>query len=469
MDKSSTQFDSAKLGFHGLDQGSGQGAEQGFGQGSGQGSKDAGALRHLWLSPWTVWVGFRYLKSKKNSRFLSFITILSMMGVGLGVTAMIIVLSVMDGFETELKKRMMSSDLHILVQPTSETAGFDSGFVPGSTLTAAQIESFKTESESQIVSFSPIVATEAILKAGRRVTGVVLKGLSAERLNALTKQVVESADSQLLLKKEGSDTVSLPGVFMGQELAYEMGLIPGDQITLVSPTEMEGPMSGVPRFKRFVIEGVYHIGMAEEELHTVFSKAEAAHSFLRKANVVSQWEVAVKDFDRAPAIANRLRSQLPTLKVQDWNQLNSHLFASLRLERVSMFTILAFIIVVASFNIVTTLTLMVLEKKKEISILKAMGARHGQVAAIFLAEGMLIGVFGIGGGVGLGLVICTLLKRYEFITLPDIYYDRTLPVTFNPACYGLVGICALVIVIAACLYPSKRAAKINPLDGIRFG
>ncbi len=428
-----------------------------------------GVVRHLWLSSWTSWVGFRYLKSKKNSQFLSFITLLSVLGVSLGVTAMIVVLSVMDGFESELKKRMMSSDLHVLIQPTQTTPGFESGFVPQGSLSISQIERWKKKFHSQIESFWPIVATEAILKSGHRVTGVIVKGVGQDRLNVLLKQVIESADSSLLLEKKGGDTVRLPGLFMGQELAYEMGLIPGDQLTLISPTEMEGPLSAVPRFKRFVIEGVYHSGLPDQELHTVFAHEEAVRSFLRKIGVVSQWEVSVKDFDQAPQIAQEIRAESPFLKVEDWVQLNSHLFASLRLERFSMFIILAFIIVVASFNIVTTLTLMVLEKKKEISILKAMGARQGQVAAIFLAEGMLIGTLGIGSGLGLGLILCTLLKRYEWITLPDIYYDRTLPVTFDPRYYALVGICAWVIVVAACHYPSQRAAKLKPLEGIRFG
>ena len=134
-----------------------------------------------------------------------------------------------------------------------------------------------------------------------------------------------------------------------------------------------------------------------------------------------------------------------------------------------MFVILAFIVVVASFNIVTTLTLMVLEKKREIAILKAMGARHGQVAAVFLSEGILIGGVGVFGGLLLAFFLCAVLRRYEFIQLPDIYYDRTLPVTFNLGYYVLVAVSAIVIVLAACLYPSRRAAKLNPLDGIRFG
>ena len=171
----------------------------------------------------------------------------------------------------------------------------------------------------------------------------------------------------------------------------------------------------------------------------------------------------------------RLKSRMrferprPSFRVQDWIQLNSHLFASLRLERFAMSVALAFIIVVASFNIVTTLTLMVLEKRKEISILKAMGAEHGQVAAIFLAEGLLIGFLGAGGARFSRFVICLMLRRYEFIALPDIYYDRTLPVTFEWSYYGGVALCAVVIVLFACLYPSKRAAHLNPLDGIRFG
>jgi len=134
-----------------------------------------------------------------------------------------------------------------------------------------------------------------------------------------------------------------------------------------------------------------------------------------------------------------------------------------------MSVILAFIVVVASFNIVTTLTLMVLEKKREIAILKAMGARQGQVAAVFLAEGLLIGTLGIFTGAGLGFVLCSILRRYEFIRLPEVYYDRTLPVTFDYRYYLGVSICALLIVLAACLYPSRRAARLNPLDGIRFG
>ncbi|OFZ20564.1 MAG: hypothetical protein A2X94_11100 [Bdellovibrionales bacterium GWB1_55_8] len=410
----------------------------------------------------------RYLKSKKNSRFLSFITILSICGVMLGVTSMIVVLSVMDGFEAELKKRLIASDLHVLITPTSKVPGFDRGFVSQSAVNEKQIIS-NLKDPAQVSSFWPIVGTEAILKAGKKVTGAVVKGVTDERLARLQAQMIETADPQMLVHRERGENIRLPGVIVGQELAFEMGLIPGDQVTLISPTETEGPMGSVPRMKRFVVEGIYRSGIPEQELHTVFMRAQAARSFLRRSDVVSYWEVTLRDFDKAAKTAREIQLAAPAFRVQDWNELNSHLFASLRLERIAMSIALAFIVIVASFNIVTTLTLMVLEKKREISILKAMGARHGQVAAIFLAEGLLIGGIGIAGGLGLGFIVSLVLRRYEFIQLPEIYYDRTLPVTFDPWYYAAIGIAALVIVLIACLYPSQRAARLAPLDGIRFG
>ncbi len=422
-------------------------------------------LRELWRSPWTFWVGLRYLKSKKNSRFLSFITILSVMGVALGVTSMLVVLSVMEGFENELKKRMMASELHILIQPTSSSPGFQGGVVPESDLNFSTLGLLEKD-RAKIAGLWPTLATEVILKAGTKITGISLKGVPSDRIKQLKTQMTESAQPNLLRGEKS--VVQLPGVYLGQELAFELGLIPGDTVTLISPTETEGPMSTVPRLKRYVIYGVYHSGEPEQEMHTVYASLGAVRSFLRKSGVVSQWEVSVRDFDQAPGLARTISKLVPSFRVQDWNQLNAHLFASLRTERLSMSIILAFIIIVASFNIVTTLTLMVLEKKKEIAILKTMGARKGEVAAIFVGEGLLIGSIGTLSGVVLSLVICGALKRYDFIQLPAIYYDRTLPVSFRVEYFVGVPLVALLIVLFACLYPSQRAARLNPLDGIRF-
>jgi lipoprotein-releasing system permease protein len=437
-------------------------------------------LGHLWSSAWTGWVGFRYLKSKKNSRFLSFITLMSVFGVGLGVTSMIVVLSVMDGFEAELKKRLMASDVHILITPTSQLADFDRGFVPLSELSEPDIlsKSGRT-SESEIDQFYPVVSTEAILRIRKQVSGVVLKGIPESRLALVRSQVHDIApgdapEGEAPAKAQPPTAGTgapggLAGVWVGQELAYELGLNAGETVTLISPTETEGPDSAVPRMKRYEIQGIYESGIPEQELHDVFTTPEAVQSFLRRSNIATSWEMTVKHFDQAPVVADALKPLLPGFKVQDWIDLNSHLFHSLRLERASMSIILAFIVIVASFNIVTTLTLMVLEKKKEISILKAMGARDGEIGAIFVAEGLLIGGVGIAGGLGSGFLICLLLRKYPFIELPDVFYDRTLPVTFDSSYYIGVGVCAVIIVLAACLYPGRRAARIQPIEGIRYG
>lgn len=427
-----------------------------------------GLISSLWRSPWTVWIGFRYLRSKKHSQFLSFITFISIFGVMVGVTALIVVLSVMEGFETELKKRLMSSDLHILITPQATAPGFDQGYVSAQAFERTGVAE-KLKADRRVDSAWPLVTTEVILKSGRKVTGVVLKGATPERLDRLKKQISEMAEPKMLVKKEKGESIRLPGVFVGQELAYEMGLIPGDLLTLISPTETEGPFSTVPRLKRFVVEGIYRSGMPEQEMHTVFATDQSVRSFLRRATAVSQWEITTKSFDDAVDVARSIRPMMPDFRVQDWVQMNAHLFSALKLERVAMFVILAFIVVVASFNIITTLTLMVLEKKKEIAVLRTMGAESNQVGAIFLAEGLLIGAVGVLGGLGLGLLLCLALGRWEFIQLPDVYVDRTLPVNLRVDYFVVVAVSALAIVIGACLYPSKRATRLTPLDGIRYG
>ncbi len=420
----------------------------------------------IWFfQPWVRWVGFRYLLSKKSSKFLSFITILSVFGVALGVAAMIVVLSVMDGFEDELKKRLMSTELHVLIEPTKQVPGFKGGFVPAESVENSGVMN-QLRSNPMIESVIPVLATEAILRSGTRVGGVMLRGVNHQRIIQLKKKLVEIGEDSVLKAEDGS---RLPGLYVGKELAYLMDLIPGDRVSLISPTETEGPLEAIPRLKRFVVQAIYQTGHHDQEIETVFTPIKNVESFIRKRGVISQWELIVKDFENAPAIANQIRKQIPEFRVKDWMQMNSTLFSSLKLERIAMFFVMVFTVIVASFNIVTTLTLMVLEKKREISILKAMGARRNHIASIFLWEGLIIGGSGVGLGIVIGAIVCWILKTKDFIELPDIYLDRTLPVSFVPGYYVLIGLSAFFIVLIACLYPAKRAARLHPLEGIRLG
>ncbi len=436
------------------------------------GKPNSGIVRETFASlfrrPWTSWVGLRYLKSKKNSTFLSFITLISMIGVGLGVTALVVVLSVMDGFEVEMRKRLMNQDLHLLITPKAEAAGYDGGKVSAASFEGTELAK-RLRASPEVSEVNPVLQTEAILRGGRKVSGVVVKGVEAGRLANLSKMLTESANSPLGMPDFGAEVGGLSKVYLGQSLADEMDLIPGEIVTLISPTETDGPMSTIPRLKRFLVAGVYHSGVPEQELHTIYAEMSAVRSFLRKAGVVSQWEIVLKDFNRAERMKASLGRAEGAFLVQDWMDLNAHLFASLRLERLAMFISLVFIVIVASFNIVTTLTLMVLEKKREISILKAMGARDPDIGAVFLAEGLLIGGAGTTGGMLLGFAICYSLRHWQFIQLPDVYFDRTLPVSFLPQYYALIAVSAIGIVLCASVYPSLRAARTDPLRGIRFG
>ena len=406
--------------------------------------------------PWVRRVAWKYLRAKKGSKYLSFITWISVLGVLIGVTAMGVVLSVMEGFEGELKKRLMNTDLHLLVTNQS----------PGGEMSESAIPESFLKSHPNLELF-PIIQTEAILKSGRRVTGVIAKGIPPERMDLLKKQFTETADQKLLSDREGDESFSASRIFLGKEMASDMGLIPGDYVTLVSPTETEGPMSLVPRLKRYVVAGIYSSGMPEQELHTVFMDFAGMRSFLRKHGGVTQWEGRVKNLDAAISLKPELQATVPLLKVQDWQDLNSALFFSLKLERVMMFIALSFIILVASFNIVTTLTLMVQEKRKEIAILKTMGATTPQIGGIFLVEGIIIGGLGTVIGCSLAFGICEILKHYQFITLPEIYYDRSLPVIILPSYFAGIFCTAILIVTFASLIPALRAARLDPLDSIR--
>lgn len=400
-------------------------------------------------------VGFRYLTSKKSSRFLSIITGISIGGVGVGVLTMIVTLSVMSGFEAELKKRLFAAETHVLIESNE-------GYFKASDQLLEQIKAASPE----IRNVYPVLQTEAILRSGKKVAGAVIKGVGTEELEWLKTQVAEWAPSEIL----NSEAAGVARLFLGSEMAYDMGVIPGDFVTMVSPVEAEGPFGAVPRVKRFVVEGVYKTGIPEQEMHVAFSATQDVESFLRVAGVLNAIEVRVSDLDAAPDAATAIRGKLgPSFLTRSWQELNAHLFQSLRLERTAMFCILIFIVIVASFNIVSTLTMMVLEKKRSLSILRAMGATKKQISAIFLWEGLAIGVFGVFGGTALGLGICWALKRYPLIELPDYFYDRNLPVIIHPPSIALIAGAAMAVVLIGALRPARKASELVPIHGIREG
>lgn len=402
-------------------------------------------------------MGFRYLMAKKSSKFLSIITAISVGGVGVGVLTMVVTLSVISGFEQELKKRLFSAETHILLESNS-------GYFKADETILSRIR----EAYPAVKEIYPVLQTEVILRSGKKIAGSVLKGVGTDQFEWLKTKVVEWAPKELL--SEASEASGASRIFMGSELAFDIGVIPGDMVTVVSPVETEGPLGAVPRVKRFVVEGIYKTGVPEQEMHVSFAAAHDVESFLKQAGILSQIEVKVRSLEEAPEAATRISKKLGSgFLVRPWQVLNAHLFQSLRLERTAMFCILIFIIIVATFNIVSTLTMMVLEKRRSLSILRAMGATRAQIASIFLWEGLAIGIVGVVGGGGLGLVVCKLLAQYPIIELPEYYYDRTLPVLVQPGALVAVTAAAMLTVLLGAVVPARKASELPPIQGIREG
>ncbi|RZA05076.1 MAG: ABC transporter permease, partial [Proteobacteria bacterium] len=245
-------------------------------------------------------------------------------------------------------------------------------------------------------------------------------------------------------------------------------VFPGDKVQVISPTETEGPMESLPRVRVFQVDGIFSSGIPEKDLHTVYVPIASVQEFLGRPGKVNRLEITVKNFDDSETSGNLVRQDLgPAYMVKDWNQLNAHLFASLKLERITMFVILSMIVLVASFNIVTSLRMTVAEKRKEIAILQAMGASQTQIGRIFLVQGAVIGNLGTVIGLVGGLAISLFLRKYPLVELPDIFFDRTLPVKISPVFVTLVAITAFCIVLLAAYFPARSAAAQAPLEGIR--
>ena len=415
---------------------------------------------------WVHWVARRYVKAKKGTRFLNMSSALSMGGIGLGVAAIIVVLSVMNGFEKQLREKLVSTDMHVLITPENTFPSFDMGMVRQEELDASPvIASMKSNPEVNFL--SEILTTEVIIRSGKKVSGVMIKGMDATRMDRLKKSLVEEALPQMLVDREDTGGSRYPGVMVGKELAYDLGIIPGDFVTVISPSQMDGPFSNIPRLKRFVVEGIYHLGVPDQESHIVYTTITNMESFLRRKGVITQVEVSLKDSQISQDFVSQYRAMNSNLKIRDWNELNSNLFASMRLERMAMFLILLFTVMIASLNIVSTLTLVVQEKVKEIAILKTLGATPKNISGIFVWKGLLIGGVGVLWGSIIAVLICVLLKKFQFIELPDVYYDRTLPVSFDPLYFLGVPVVSFLIVLIACYFPAKRASQLSPMEGIR--
>lgn len=409
-------------------------------------------------------IGLRYLKAKRKQTFISVITFISIVGVTVGVTAMIIVLSVFSGFENTLKEKILGTQAHLVVLKASQQ-GMDHYEE-----VLKQVEEVKG-----VVSAAPFILNQAMLSSESNVTGAVIKGIDPDRVGKVTELAHNMKAGSLQDLKGESDS---PGIILGVELAKNLGVSLNDSIQVISPLGTITPMGMMPKMKRFRVVGIFYSGMYEYDNTMGYVSIEAAQKFFGMGARVSGIEIKTKNIYKVKEIGQEIRKKLGfPFWTKDWMEMHRNLFSAMKLEKILMFIILVLIILVAAFNIISSLIMVVMEKYKDIAILKSMGASSKGILKIFVIEGLITGVVGTILGTVLGLVVVFnlsgiqgLLERLLGLKLlaSDVYYIDKLPSQVNPFDIALIVMTAILISLLATLYPSWRASKLDPAEALRY-
>jgi lipoprotein-releasing system permease protein len=401
---------------------------------------------------WELMVGTRYLRSRRRA-FLSLISALSLAGVTIGVATLLIVLAVMSGLESELRNKILGFN------PQVTLASFTGG------LTDWRDVLERVRQVPDVQAASPVVYGQAMVGLGRSVSGVIVRGIDPKEgadVIDVGRHLVSGRLEDLgrshpvtLPPEDGGGVVQLPAIVIGQELAKQLGVELGEVLNVISPLGTPGPTGMVPRMKRFVLVGVFDSGMFEYDTTLTYMDLAEAQRFFDQGDTVSAIEVRVQSLygarDTARAI-ERAVGGFP-FRARDWMEVNRNLFSALKLEKVVYGIVLTLIVVVAAFNILASLTMVVKEKRRDIAIL----------------NGAVIGVAGTTLGTLLGLAGCWLLSRYQFIDLPkDVFLVNTLPVRIDPLNFLVVALASIAICLVAALSPARRAASLVPVEVIRY-
>jgi len=399
-------------------------------------------------------VARRYLKTRK-SIFHSIIIIISILGVFIGVAALIIVLSIMNGFQNDLKEKILGINAHIAVLKyfAEPVSSYDS------------LENI-VRGVNDVTGVSPFIYTKVMINNENYVDGIVLRGVDSRTLKN-----VSDIESRL---KYGSFNLSdkgIPGIVIGSILADNLRVHTGDEVTVFSTANLTPtPVGYIPEYKKFKVVGIFDAGMYEYDASLAYTSLKSAQELVGLKKAVTGIEVKVNDIYKAPVIAKLIEKKLGfPYRTNNWIQMNKSLFAALKLEKIMMFIVLTLIVIVASFNIIGTLILIVSQKTRDIGILKSMGASNKQIMKIFIYQGLTIGLLGTSMGVLFGFIISFLLGKYIHIPLPgDVYFINTLPVNMQPTDFVIVGFAAIFISFVATLYPAMKASRLDPVKAIRY-
>ncbi len=415
------------------------------------------------FKPIEACIGLRYMRAKSRTRFISFITLTSILGIALGVTALITVLSVMNGFEQELRQRILGMTSHATV------SGWD-----GKLHDWRQVEEVIGDFP-EVIGSAPFAQGQVMLNLGQRVSGVMMRGIDPAEESAVS----ELPDNMLPGKGVVSDLKSGEyGIILGAELANYLGAILGDKVTVITPQLNVTPGGILPRLRRFTVVGIFKVGMYEYDRNLAVVHIADAARLLRLGKAVSGLRLQLNDMFEAPAISARLRQHiLGQYRISDWTQAHRNFFRAIKMEKRVMFIILLLIVAVAAFNIVSTLVMVVTDKRPDIAILRTQGLTSAQVMGIFILLGGMIGVagtiLGVGGGVLLASNIENIVPMVEKfldtkLMAPDVYYISDLPSRLLWSdVYKIAGI-GIFLSLLATLYPAWQAAHVNPAEVLRY-
>ena len=424
-------------------------------------------------------VSLRQLRSRKTQNFISLITLISIGGVALGVMALIVVIAVMSGFGKDLRDKIIGTTSHIVV------TAFEQGGMNGYEKVISDVKTVEGVKDA-----APYIFKQVMLIKGSSVSGVAIRGVDPEReanISDLEDNLI-AGDMKLLnggvfpkFKGIDDDTESKPfrnGVILGNELARSLRATVGDVVGVVAPVAKMTPLGLIPSMKILTVVGIFQSGMYEYDSGLAFISIATAQKFFSMRDKVTGIEIKVHDLDNADQTAKDIQAKLGyPYFARDWMQMNKNLFSALQLEKVVMFIILILIILVAAFNIISTLFMVVMEKTKDIAILKSMGATRGSILKIFCLHGLFIGLSGtLAGCIGgftivpnINEIVSVLENTFGFKAFPaDVYYLNKLPSDIQYMDSFLIIIFSILICFAASLYPAWRASRLNPVDGLRY-
>ncbi len=405
-----------------------------------------------------LFIARRYMASKRKTGFISLVSYISISGVVIGVAALIIVLSVMNGFEAEVRSRFLSADAHIHVRTVHESGMKNYGFI------SDQIRALRG-----VNTVSPYIENKGLVKSRAAQAGIIIRGIeteSAKEVVELEKNLIYGTLNLDPMPYEGNP--AQPGIILGFELSKRLQVIVGDEVTLISLSGVR-TLQDTPMMRKFRVVGYFETGLYEFDDNLAYISLPSAQKLFKLGENVSGIWVKLHDFDQAGKYAKRIQAKLgPPYEAISWRELNPNLFAWMEIEKWAAFVVLSLIITVAAFNIISTLIMVTMEKTREIGILKSMGADADCIRRIFTLQGAIVGVIGTLIGIAIGVGFCLAQDHFKFFSLPQVYIVGWLPVLIKWTDVALIGIVAIVITFVSAVYPAAKAAKLDPVAAIRY-